>query len=225
MPDLTNAALEQVEAVLGEYRNLVKRSKKDSLSDLNRLEHQRLITSCRALIHRIADPDSPYAAQLADLLRRNLYDGFLIHSLAGVVESLHADLKAGYLKTVSEFLHGEVFGDFLDMGNHLLENGYKDAAAVVTGSTLEAHLRQLCQKFKIKIEVADGRGTLRPKKADLMNSDLAGASAYSKLDQKSVTAWLDLRNKAAHGEYGKYSSEQVALLNQGVRDFISRNPA
>ena len=58
-----------------------------------------------------------------------------------------------------------------------------------------------------------------------MNSDLAGTQAYSKLDQKSVTAWLDLRNKAAHGEYGKYRSEQVALLNQGVRDFISRNPA
>ena len=58
-----------------------------------------------------------------------------------------------------------------------------------------------------------------------MNSDLAAASAYSKPDQKHITAWLALRNKAAHGEYDKYSPEQVALLSQSVRDFISRNPA
>ena len=87
------------------------------------------------------------------------------------------------------------------------------------------HLRQLCQKLGIEIEVEDRKGNLRPKKADRMNADLAGASAYSKLDQKNVIAWLDLRNKAAHGKYGDYSSGQVALLNQGVRDFISRNPA
>ena len=34
---------------------------------------------------------------------------------------------------------------------------------------------------------------------DKMNSDLCGASIYEKLDQKNITAWLDLRNKAAHG--------------------------
>ena len=58
-----------------------------------------------------------------------------------------------------------------------------------------------------------------------MNSDLASASAYSKLDQKNVIAWLDLRNKAAHGKYDEYDLKQVALLTQSVRDFISRNPA
>ena len=58
-----------------------------------------------------------------------------------------------------------------------------------------------------------------------MNAELAGANVYSKLDQKNVTAWLDLRNKAAHGKYGEYTKEQVALLIQSVRDFITRNPA
>ena len=48
---------------------------------------------------------------------------------------------------------------------------------------------------------------------------------YSKLDQKSVTAWLDLRNNAAHGHYDKYEAVQVELMISGVRDFIARNPA
>ena len=196
-----------------------------NLLSRNKLELQRSITSCQAVIHRVVGPNSPYAAQSSHLLSQGFDDRMFLRGLAGIVESLRASLKAGYLKTASELIHGEVFGDFLEMADHLLERGYKDAAAVVTGSTLEAHLRQLCQKFRIETEVEDGKGNLSVKKADRMNSDLAGTQAYSKLDQKSVTAWLDLRNKAAHGEYGKYCSEQVALLNQGVRDFISRNPA
>ncbi len=43
--------------------------------------------------------------------------------------------------------------------------------------------------------------------------------------QKNVTAWLDLRNKAAHGEYGKYEADQVGLMIDGIRDFITRHPA
>jgi hypothetical protein len=60
---------------------------------------------------------------------------------------------------------------------------------------------------------------------DRLNADLAGGNVYSKLDQKNVTAWLDLRNKAAHGEYDRYSAPQVGLLISSVRNFITRNPA
>ena len=156
MSDLTNTYLEQIEAVLDKYRDLIKRKQ-----GTNRLENQRLITLCRAVVHRVAGPSSIYAADI----ERNGADAIIIPRIVGVVVALQADLKAGYLKTVSELIHGEVFGDFLEMGDHLLERGYKDAAAVVTGSTLEAHLRQLCQKFGIQVEVADSRGNLRAKKA------------------------------------------------------------
>ena len=64
-----------------------------------------------------------------------------------------------------------------------------------------------------------------PKKADLLNSELTKQQVYSKLDQKNVTAWLGLRNDAAHGNYDAYGKEQVGLLIAGVRDFISRVPA
>ena len=41
----------------------------------------------------------------------------------------------------------------------------------------------------------------------------------------TVTAWLDLRNKAAHGNYSEYNDNQVKQMIMGVRDFIIRNPA
>ena len=152
------------------------------------------------------------------------FDSIKLEMIIGVVESLLNDLEAGYLSSLSEMIHGELFADFLERSEYLLNEGYKDAAAVITGGTLEAHLRQLCIKYKVDTEVRSSTG-VRPKKADFMNSDLAKASAYSKLDQKNVTSWLDLRNKAAHGEYDEYTKEQVSLFIGGVRDFITRNPA
>ncbi len=34
-----------------------------------------------------------------------------------------------------------------------------------------------------------------------MNTELYKAGVYGKLDNKNVTAWLDLQNKAAHAQY------------------------
>ena len=82
------------------------------------------------------------------------------------------------------------------MAGYLLEKGFKDAAAVIAGSTLEEHLRQLCKSAGISPKDNGGR----PKTTDRINSELAAERTYSKLDQKNVTAWLDLRNKAAHGQ-------------------------
>ena len=107
------------------------------------------------------------------------------------------------------------------MAAHLEESGYKDPAAVLAGSTLEAHLRKLCDKHGV-VPVS---GSDKPKKADTLNAELKKAGAYNKLDQKNVTAWLDIRNKAAHGRYGEYTKEQVKLLINSVRDFINRHPA
>ena len=108
--------------------------------------------------------------------------------------------------------------------NLILSRLLKDAAAVIAGGTLEAHLRQLCAKHGIDVEVSTSKG-IRPKRADTMNADLAKESVYSKLDQKNVTAWLDLRNKAAHGKYTEYAESQVSIFVTALRDFINRNSA
>lgn len=110
------------------------------------------------------------------------------------------------------------------MADRLLNDGYKDAAAVIAGSTLESHLRQLCQNNGIDTENSTKRNRSRPKPASLLNQEL-GKTVYSLYDQKTVTAWLDLRNCAAHGKYGEYTDEQVHLFIEGLRDFMERYPA
>jgi hypothetical protein len=130
------------------------------------------------------------------------------------------DIENGYIKSLVELVHGDIFADFLDMATHLHETGYKDAAAIIAGSTLESHVKELCNKAAVSIDIEG-----KPIKTDKLNSDLVKAHVYTKLDQKSITAWLGLRNQAAHVNYNEYNTDQVAILISGIRDFIVRNPA
>lgn len=68
-----------------------------------------------------------------------------------------------------------------------------------------------------------GGGILKDANADTLNAEIVKAGGYIKLDQKNVTAWLDLRNDAAHRNYSAYDKNQVKLLVAGIQDFITRN--
>ena len=180
-----------------------------------------LITSAQATIERLSPANSAYLSKCNSVLGQeysiDYSDVDKLEDLMGIVDALRADYAAGGLLPVQELIRAEVFDDFLEMAQHLLETNYKDPAAVLIGGVLEQHLRKLCAKSAVPIEI-DGN----PKRAESMNSDLALKGVYNKLDQKSVTSWLDLRNKAAHAEYEKYSPQQVQIMLLGVRDFVSR---
>jgi len=216
---------QQLQSICDELKVFEKQSKYDDLSDLPENDRQALVTRAIAAIHRISGSDSAYAKEVDRLLKLLPHLHEHIKSIIGVANALHADIKAGYIRTLVELVHSDIFGDFLEMAQHLCDSGYKDAAAVITGSTLESHIRGLCHKAGLPVDSVKPNGDVVPKKAESMNTDLASTGVYAKLDQKSITAWLDLRNMAAHGKYDEYKQEQVTIMVSGVRDFITRNPA
>jgi hypothetical protein len=220
-----NPFVTQLDTLLKEVDAVRNRSKYSDLSDvLNEMQAVAISTRAYAAIERISGKNSPYARQAEKIRGEQINEHDKAARLFGVLDSLSADVKAGYLQSLEELVHGELFGDFLDMAQHLAQAGYKDAAAVIAGSSLEAHLRQIAKRFGVPTDHVTSRGT-EPKKADQLNADLVKAGAYSILDQKNVTAWVDLRNKAAHGKYSEYTKEQVDLLIDSVRDFVTRHPA
>ncbi|MFJ2749784.1 hypothetical protein [Streptomyces sp. NPDC087297] len=146
-------------------------------------------------------------------------EGRLIRNLQ-VAISLRDDLKEGWTETVVELVHADTYGDFLQMADGLLSKRYKDAAAVITGTALEVHVRALCVKNNVPTSVSG-----KPKKADTMNADLKKAGVYDGLQQKEVTTWMALRNSAAHGEYGDYDQAQVRRFLDGVEAFMKKFPA
>ena len=216
--------VKQLDDILVSYSRLSAKSRHDDLSDLSGDDIHRVITQSRAAIVRIVGNGSPYAGQVAEILGRNILDCHKLKYIIGVVQALKYDLEMGYMQSAEELIHGELFSDFLEMASYLLDEGYKDPAAVLGGASLEGHLRQLAKRLGIEATVTTS-SSVRPKNTESLNMEIAKSTAYSVLDQKNVTAWLDLRNKAAHGHYSTYTTEQVAIMLAGVRDFITRNPA
>ena len=211
----------EIQCLIEEYETALKQSKHSDGSDvISDVKVSQMQTRCLAAIERIVGRNSVYYEQAKTILKSGRHQWGHLAGLIGVVESLLHNIQAGYIQTLEELIHGEVFGDFLEMAQYLLDKGYKDAAAVMAGSTLEAHLRQLCKKADISVDVGG-----KPKQADRINNELATKEAYSKLDQKNVTAWFGLRNNAAHGNYEEYNKQQVSLLINSIRDFITRLPA
>ncbi len=138
-----------------------------------------------------------------------------------ILRAIRSEISGGWLFSMKGIITAEVFADFIEMAEHFLETGYKDPAAVMAGSVLEEHLRQLCIKTGIDIERKYG-DKLIPIKADKLNADLAKENVYSKLNQKLVIGWLGIRNHAAHGEYDEYTRDQVKNMIAGITEFMAR---
>lgn len=221
MPDPHQLLLDDLERKVIAAQKLQARSEHRDLSDQGESDIHCALTGLRAAISRLARDNSTYVRQVAEIMKLSDYVGRKVVMILGVAQGLLEDAKNGMLASLQELIHADIFTSFLEMADHLLSNGYKDAAAVIAGSSLEEHLRRLATKHGISPTDVNGR----PKKADLINAELAGAAAIEKLDQKNITAWLDLRNKAAHGRYAEYEAAQVALLIASIRDFITRCPA
>ena len=207
-------ALEQIDAVF---------RRRKELTDWFPVDVMEVITLARAAIRRLAPSNSDYVKQMEEVCRDTVKgtaasrEEAVEEGLQGVLRALRADYEADRLQTFQELVHAELFSDFLAMADHLLQEGFKDPAAVLAGGVLEEHLRKLCEKHGLPLSE-------RPK-LDSMNADLTKAGAYGKNDQKQITAWAGIRNDAAHANFGTYQKEAVGLMVMGIREFISRCPA
>lgn len=120
------------------------------------------------------------------------------------------DYKGGYLTSIKNLIQADVFDSELEQAQELLSSGYKLAAAVIAGVVLETTLRDLCTREKI------GHGKLGK-----MNSDLAKAGIYNKLQQKRITALADIRNSAAHGKPDEFTEADVTNMIRDIEQFLA----
>ena len=128
----------------------------------------------------------------------------------GAFKAAKDDYEGGYLFNLKSLVSAEVLDNVLEQAKELLNAGYKDPACVVTGVTLETALKDLCNRKSIPLG-----------KLDKMNADLAKAGVYNSVKQKQITAWADLRNKAAHGDWSQYNNKDVDDMINGVNRFIA----
>lgn len=144
-----------------------------------------------------------------------------ISQVQGIALTVKHDIENDLLVTIKGLLQAEIFADFLEIGEHLLAEGYKDAAAVTIGAVLEDGLRKLCDKNGVLTIKSNGS----PMTIEPLNTELAKNNVYSKLVQKQITSWAHIRNKAAHGEYDEYDKAQVEMMLLFVQGFSEQHLA
>ncbi len=223
----SNAVIAEIESILGDGMALAK-----NLTPQNAAQISALF---RSAIGRLAPPGTSYVADAqrhTDQYSAYQLDSFpgirhnQVQGLEGILRALRSDHAAGRTSTFAELIHSDLFSDFLEMAEYLLnDEKLKDPAAVLAGGVLEEHLRKLCAKEGLDIETVDPTGSRHAKKLDTLNADLARKGNYGKNEQKQITAWAGIRNDAAHGHFDRYGADQVGLMLQGIRGFIDRNSA
>lgn len=147
-----------------------------------------------------------------------------VQVMNSVLRAVENDLKNGFLDDVADSIETEVTSDYLTQAEDLLKEGKPGnfdhvPAAVLAGAVLEKTLRSFCDKRNPPIPVVDTNGahkTLNP-----LIDDLKKAGQFTELMAKQLRAWADIRNKAAHGDFGAFSRADVETMLKGITSFLA----
>ena len=174
-------------------------------------------------ICRLAPQGDSFRDQFDQAAKRTSPNDRLAWQL-GILRTMKFAYEKGYLQTIEELIHSDLFADFLSQAEYLHREGYKDPAAVLAGGVVEEHLRKLCAKLSIAPSYVDSKGKAQFLMIEAMNQELYKQKVYGKTELAQLTLWSAIRNSAAHGKYGDYTADQVELMIQGVRLFLARFP-
>jgi hypothetical protein len=138
----------QIDLTTGRVDQLIREARHDDLSDLPDEVLLEARTMCAAAIERLSSAGSEYRRAAAEAIARHdgQIPGEAWRELVGILRALRAAYAGGYLKTLEDLVAADLFTDFLEAAEHLLDSGYKDAAAVIAGAVLEEHLRKLVRQ-------------------------------------------------------------------------------
>lgn len=166
-------------------------------------------TSVVSLLRQVFGADSAHTQQFESAFSafRGNFSSFQV--LYEIFAAAKEDYEGGYIFSLRGLVKAEVLSDALEQADELLTSGYKDPACVLIGVSLEIAIKELTSRYNLPVS-----------KLDKMNTDLCKAGAYNIAKQKQVTAWADLRNKAAHGDWSAYSIDDVRDMRGGVLRFL-----
>ena len=109
-----------------------------------------------SLFSNLFGPDHPYYVEFDSWT--NVSHVYHVEKAIGILTAARDELAGGWFHTAKGLVAAEIFTDFLEMADHLLDQDYKDAAAVMIGSVLEEHLRQLAALREVDTTWTDKKG-------------------------------------------------------------------
>lgn len=158
------------------------------------------------------------------VLNINQKDCAIIESFISKLRAIRDDLGAGFLGNLELQIEAEIAADYMGQAEQLLAEGATGQydhvpAAVLAGAVLEKEIRALCLKQMPPLPLYDTKG-----KNLMMNrliDDLKKIAVFNELKAKQLRAWVDIRNKAAHGEFEQFNKKDVETMIRGINIFLA----
>ena len=163
------------------------------------------------MLRTIAGPDSIYTTDFGEKVDK----GFRSSANAGIgiLKALREDVESGHLSGLISLVRAELFSDMIEMAQHLLDAGYKDPAASLTGAVFEIGLKKIAESQGIQVKPSDD--------LNAVNQKLVQGSVYSQLQRQQVQIWITIRNRADHGQFNEYEADDVKAMINDVTRFLS----
>lgn len=228
MDKITNKLIKEVDNLISKGKELIEYGKNNEgdMEDDKIIEFTSWTTRTGELLSLIyPNRENQYHMQYnlcREKIRMDKLHSFnygVLLEIIGILYAIKYELENGLLDKMKSLLQAEIFADFLEMSEYLLKREYKDAAAVIIGSVLEATLRKFAETNQIKIISDNGKYLT----IESLNVELEKAGLYNQLKKKQISSWADLRNNAAHGRFKEYDKTQVEGMLQFVKLFCSEN--
>lgn len=138
-----------------------------------------------------------------------------IYQVKGLLEADLNDLENGFLLEQEFIIANEVFDSVLEEASFFIfEQKNKDIGAILLRIVLEDAIKRIAKKEGLVIE---------NKKVSILNDELKTQNFFIQTTWRQNQAWLDIGNKAAHGDFGDYDLKQVENFYNGLVNFLSAN--
>jgi len=154
--------------------------------------------------------NSTHFQEFQQRCRHSSYDDALEGQ--SILKAAKEDMEGGYLKKLEDLVAADIFTDFLEMAEYLLEHEYKDPAASLIGAVLEDGLRKIAKKNDITLKIKENISSL--------NQKIADAKIYNRLVHKQVEVWNEIRDNADHAKFSEYNADSVQGMCSDVRHFL-----
>jgi hypothetical protein len=172
------------------------------------------LTKGRNIIEIALGNQSPHLRHFDNLIPKsgisNIVYAREVYNFIGVLTAALDDLENGYLLGQEFFIASEVFDSIMEQARYLLQNNYKDPAAVLARVVLEDSLKRIA-----RVEGIDEN-----QKASIINDELKKKSRFSQPQWRFIQGWLDIGNSAAHGKFDQYTQDDVVKMIDDVERFL-----
>lgn len=170
--------------------------------------------SCLHILGTVFGRESDHYTEYAEL-KGHISSYIYAESAQAVLKAAQDDYTQGMLFDARTLIEAEVFSDFLEQADYLLQHSYAGPAAVIASAVMEDGMRKLCDRHGVQLAP---NATLAP-----MNDALAKKGAYTKLVHDKLMPVIRLRNHAAHGEWDQFTAQDVQGMIDAVRDFMAQH--